>query len=258
MFRVPFVKPLASSNAETAVASSRLIRSPSTTRGTKFNSTPNGLNSTVISPPSCATGMGYSPPARNFASWPDSAERFGSAKVRTIPFFSSACSMTLISNAPALRLKKPVPRVSGFRARAPVVGSGAWLKKPVAIRLRLFVISRSVVSALETLRCISAKRTFSITCCTPPTTIRLETRSGAYRSAKSRARCKRWAEDTVPDMTMPSLAERTSIFSLGRICFKRSLNSDRSGATRTSTLVINLPVASSKVSVVKPGDLPST
>ncbi len=32
---------------------------------------------------------------------------------------------------------------------------------------------------LDTERCISAKRTFSITCCVPPTTIRFDTRSGA-------------------------------------------------------------------------------
>ena len=31
----------------------------------------------------------------------------------------------------------------------------------------------------DTDRCISAKRTFSITCCVPPTLIRLDTRSGA-------------------------------------------------------------------------------
>ena len=55
----PFeVKPLAGSMEDTAAISSRLMMSPSTTAGTKVSSTPKGLYSTEIWPPSCATGIG--------------------------------------------------------------------------------------------------------------------------------------------------------------------------------------------------------
>jgi hypothetical protein len=41
------------------------------------------------------------------------------------------------------------------------------------------LIASEVPRFLATDRCISAKRTFSITCCVPPTVIRFDTRSGA-------------------------------------------------------------------------------
>ncbi len=165
--------------ADTAAASSRLIRSPSTTRGTKSNSTPKGLNSTVMAPSSCATGTGYSPPARKVASCPERAVRFGSANVRTTPLFSRASRRTPTSNAPTPNWNAKAPTVPSETVTGLPRPLSPDSQVPVSIPSPSPPTASDELSDLETERCISAKRTLSMTCCTPPTTIRLETRWGA-------------------------------------------------------------------------------
>ena len=74
----------------TSLLTTRLIWSLPRTVGVKARLTPNCLNSMVIvlAPIalSCATGIGNSPPARKLAVSPESAIRFGSARVRTRPW----------------------------------------------------------------------------------------------------------------------------------------------------------------------------
>src|SRR5580704_14588495 len=48
--------------------------------------------------------MGYSPPARKLAVSPDNATRLGSARLRAMPFCSSALSATLADMPPFARL----------------------------------------------------------------------------------------------------------------------------------------------------------
>ena len=108
---------------------------------------------------------------------------------------------------------------------------------PAAVEKPVPKIFTEDESDLRTLRCISAKRTRNITCWVPPTLIKFDTRSGAYRSARSRARVRRAELETTPESTIPSLAVRTSMFSPGRIWDKRSLNSaaERAGVPMIAT-----------------------
>ena len=99
---------------DTAALITRLIVLPSTTVGVKLSSTPKGLYSMLIWPLLLVSGIGYSPPARNLASWPDSAVRFGSARVRTTPLDSSASSSTPNSSEPAVKPRPKAPCVPLF------------------------------------------------------------------------------------------------------------------------------------------------
>ena len=85
--------PLAKSSELTSGLTLRLIRSPFRTVGVNDSRTPNSLNTivtAVLLPPACATGYGYSPPARKLASLPLLAMRFGSARLWNRPLVWSA------------------------------------------------------------------------------------------------------------------------------------------------------------------------
>ena len=118
--RAPLISTLLlGSIEETAAFISRLMMSLSTTRGTKFSWMPKGLYSIENRSSFWAIGIGYSPPARNLASWPESAVRFGSARVRTMPFCSSASSSSPTCTDPALKPKSTAPVLSLARGRRP-------------------------------------------------------------------------------------------------------------------------------------------
>ena len=70
----------------------RLITPSPSTVGVKASPTPYFLNSIPMLPRFEETGIGNSPPARKLAVSPESAVRFGSARRRTTPRSSSACS----------------------------------------------------------------------------------------------------------------------------------------------------------------------
>ena len=66
-------------------------------------------------------GIGNSPPARNFASWPDSATSVGSASIFARPFDSSAVRMALNGKLgrPEKNSEKPPPTAGLWTGRAP-------------------------------------------------------------------------------------------------------------------------------------------
>mmetsp|Transcript_23089 Transcript_23089/g.39333 ORF Transcript_23089/g.39333 Transcript_23089/m.39333 type:complete len:211 (+) Transcript_23089:1569-2201(+) len=180
--------PFEGSMDDTAASSSRLIRSWSTTRGIKFSSIPKGLNSTVMVPLSWLIGTGYSPPARNFASCPLSATRLGSASVRTTPLVSRASSSRPTWVEPALKPKRRAPAFSLLAGTAPpnelVMAPDVTFVPlppftPTSPPKSVPFSASEELSDLETVRCISAKRTLSSTCWMPPTLIRLDTRPSA-------------------------------------------------------------------------------
>ena len=189
MVKPPEVKPLVGSIDETAASISRLMRSPSTTRGMKFSSTPKGLYSTVTVPSSWATGTGYSPPARNFASCPDRAVRFGSASVRTTPRDLERLEQHADLEPAGVEAEDARALGAGgvggeapLPTRRPAASSdaGAAAEAPRSPPRRDAADRERRGERLgDTDRCISAKRTRSITCWVPPTVIRFDTLSGA-------------------------------------------------------------------------------
>ena len=164
---------------ETSGLTTRLISPSFKMVGVKPSATPNCLNSMVVltDPPAlfcCATGTGYSPPARKLAVSPDMATRLGSARVLARFLVSSASirsSRSLLNRAliaPKLSTRAPPARM----LVSPVM-------TPTSSRLplmKLLTLSRRFL-AVE--RCISTKRTDSITCCVPSTLSMFTTFSGA-------------------------------------------------------------------------------
>ncbi len=191
----------------TSGATTRLMRSLPITVGVKARLTPNSLNSTVVTPSSCSTGTGNSPPARNFAVSPDSAIRFGSASVLTKPFCSSVWNVVDRSGLP------PVSRLPMAKG----IGEIGRPDEVIRLNARSPATARSwpMPSSRTTLRETSANLTCSITCWLPCTLIALVTDLGAYCSAIASASLSELALLTRPLKRMPPLTGLISIISPG-------------------------------------------
>src|SRR5215831_9656074 len=83
------------STSLTSLESLRLRIPSLTTVGVKLRMMPNFFHWMPTAPRPVETGIGNSPPARNFASWPDIATSVGSASVLDRPFDSSRLRIAL-------------------------------------------------------------------------------------------------------------------------------------------------------------------
>ena len=90
------------------------------------------------------------------------------------------------------------------------------------------------------------------------TSIRFDTKFGAYLFASKTALSLTSELLTLPCKTMPSFALCSSIFSLGRISLSRFRNSLKSVETLICTLEIQFPFLSIKVNVVVHASFPNT
>ncbi|OGR09100.1 MAG: hypothetical protein A3K23_04290 [Desulfobacca sp. RBG_16_58_9] len=140
-------------------------------------------------------------------------------------------------------LVMPWVQVLAPKVRARSEMEASWLiwltpNSPLRVNTLALMPMRS-----RTLRLISATRTSSITCCTPPTCRRFTTFS-FLPPAKGRARetAVSWATgpETSPLSTTESPAASTPIFSLGRIWWSFSFSRVTSASTVTMVVVKRL------------------
>ncbi len=154
---------------------------------------------TALLVPPCGTGIGNSPPDRNSAAWPVCVVNVGSARIFARPFSLAASIATLKRALSVSRLaKNPLSVIpKSFGANSSITGpKGASLLNtgmrtllgsnstsgklappltPPQFHRLLFcrIVLKRTSSRRSSVRDISATFTSSMTCCTPPTDIRL-------------------------------------------------------------------------------------
>src|SRR5215212_1121093 len=101
------------------------------TVGVKFRMMPNFFQLTDVLPRPLEIGMGNSPPARNLASWPDSATRVGSARIFARPLDSSR--LTIADRGNLGMPEKNSEKAEGLSGE----NTGGTPKRPVPGRARV-------------------------------------------------------------------------------------------------------------------------
>ena len=252
---LPIVAAIDRSRMLASGVTTRLMRPFSSTVGVKARLMPNSLNSTDCSVPPSPTdatvGMGNSPPARKLAVSPESAMRFGSARVLTSPFVSKASkkSEKLDLSNELLKNGMPVSSAGSLSASAAAAPASEVTVVTPPTTAVVAVDPRSVSTwapvrkvkspmpapgpgvekvcspnAFDALREISVKRTASITCWEPFRLSMLTTCFGANRSAIASTWEIFSPFDTVPVRTTELPTARTPIFSFGRSSNSRCFN----------------------------------
>src|SRR3954470_12755306 len=257
--RKPFITTALEKSSElTSGATFRCTRSPSTC-GVKASRIPNSLNWTlivVLEPEPCATGIGNSPPARNVASLPLSATRFGSARLWNRPFVDSARIRTprsyfsLRTNRfrKSLNVTLPDEAVTSLpNDRSPLAqlrsvksapGNCCVDTRPRVLLMPVGLVNSEIPSSVRAWRLTSANRTRSRTWLVRamPTCSRLTTSSRFSTNPALRPTSLSATSllDTVPASTTFLPLVRTSTFSPGNSCCTCSVNFAMSRDTMSS------------------------